>query len=267
MKTLNVILITLVFFSLTPVALAMSLNILNYSSCEHIFGLISCNQQTEVCATNPDTGNPGCFLKSQVRYNVPYADSLTCVQQSNCPYACTLNSLAIPSVYFCNEPPPQPSSQPACVTGKVCTTSSGVSGTCSFLGDGTPVCQPTTTNGKNGGNLSPGTGGSGNLPPGIGPIQNSGTSITLINPLGSGATLNSFLTSILDIVIQVGTVVIILMLVYVGFLFVIARGNPGEVTKARDALLWTVIGALILLGAKAIAVGIQATVQALSVGR
>lgn len=91
--------------------------------------------------------------------------------------------------------------------------------------------------------------------------------ISLINPLGSGATLNSFLTSILDIVIQIGEVVVILMLVYVGFLFVVARGEAGEITKARRALLWTVIGALILLGAKAIAVGIQATVQALSVGK
>ncbi len=31
-------------------------------------------------------------------------------------------------------------------------------------------------------------------------------------------------------------------------------------------LLWTVVGALILLGSQAIAIGIKATVQALSVG-
>lgn len=57
------------------------------------------------------------------------------------------------------------------------------------------------------------------------------------------------------------------MLVYVGYLFVVARGNPGEIEAARKALLWTLIGALILLGAKAIAIGIQQTVQALSVGQ
>lgn len=96
---------------------------------------------------------------------------------------------------------------------------------------------------------------------------NPGTSITLINPLGTGATLSSFLTSILDLVIQIGSVVVILMLVYVGFLFVVARGEPAAITKARQALLWTVVGALILLGAQAIAKGIEATVQALSVGK
>ena len=66
--------------------------------------------------------------------------------------------------------------------------------------------------------------------------------------------------------INIGTVVIILMLVYVGFLFVVAQGKDTEITKARTALLWTVVGALVLLGAKAISLGIQATVQALSTG-
>jgi hypothetical protein len=56
------------------------------------------------------------------------------------------------------------------------------------------------------------------------------------------------------------------MLIYVGFLFVTARGEPGKITAARQALLWTVVGALILLGAEAISAGIQATVKALSVG-
>lgn len=57
------------------------------------------------------------------------------------------------------------------------------------------------------------------------------------------------------------------MMVYVGYLFVSARGEPGEITKARQALLWTVVGALILLGAQVIAYGIRETVQALSVGQ
>lgn len=77
----------------------------------------------------------------------------------------------------------------------------------------------------------------------------------------------AFLNKILDFVIQIGTVVIILMLVYVGFLFVVARGDTGKLTTARQALLYTVIGALILLGSKAIALGIEATVRALSVGQ
>lgn len=89
-----------------------------------------------------------------------------------------------------------------------------------------------------------------------------------MNPLGTGTTLNSFLLSILSIVTDViGPIIVVLMLVYVGFKFVVAQGNATEIAAARSMLLWTVIGALILLGAKVIAMGILATVQALSVGK
>jgi Type IV secretion system pilin len=71
------------------------------------------------------------------------------------------------------------------------------------------------------------------------------------------------MTNILQFVIEIGSIIVVLMLVYVGYLFVIAQGNPSKLASARSALLWTVIGALILLGAQAIAMGIQATVTAL----
>lgn len=98
---------------------------------------------------------------------------------------------------------------------------------------------------------------------------------TLINPLNTGGAncsttgtcVSAFLANILALVVRIGTVVVILMLVYVGFLFVTARGEPGKITSARQALLWTIVGALILLGAQAIATGIEATVQAISVGK
>jgi hypothetical protein len=90
------------------------------------------------------------------------------------------------------------------------------------------------------------------------------TETTLINPLGSGTTLNSFLISILNIITNtIGPVIVILMLVYVGFKFVMAQGSDSALVEARKMLLWTLIGALILLGAKAIAIVVQATVSAL----
>ena len=86
-----------------------------------------------------------------------------------------------------------------------------------------------------------------------------------MNPLGAGTTVNSFLLSILNIITNtIGPVIVILMLVYVGFKFVAAQGNESKLTEAKQMLLWTLIGALVLLGAKAIAMGIQATVQALT---
>ena len=46
-------------------------------------------------------------------------------------------------------------------------------------------------------------------------------------------------------------------------MFVFARGNSEKITKAKDALIYTVIGAAILLGAWAIALLISETVLAL----
>ena len=86
------------------------------------------------------------------------------------------------------------------------------------------------------------------------------------NPLKGGGNVQTFLLSILDFVIKMGTIVVILMMVLVGYKFVAAQGEPGKITEARDMLLWTIVGALILLGSKAIALGIEKTVQALSTG-
>lgn len=100
----------------------------------------------------------------------------------------------------------------------------------------------------------------------------TGSNVPLLNPLGTSCNstntdcLGKFLINILDFVVRIGSIVVILMLVFVGYKFVTAQGNDSKIIEARSMLLWTVVGALILLGAKAIAIGIQATVQALSVG-
>ncbi len=86
----------------------------------------------------------------------------------------------------------------------------------------------------------------------------------LINPLGEDATLEGFLESIIRLFIRIGTLVIITMIIYIGFLFVAAQGAPEKISNARNMLLWTLIGGLILLGAQAIAIGIQATVEDIS---
>jgi len=91
------------------------------------------------------------------------------------------------------------------------------------------------------------------------------TGTGLINPL-KGGDLMSFLRGIIDLVIKIGTVVVILMLVYIGYLFATTSINPENKKDARTYLLWTLVGALILLGSQAIATGIEETVKALNVG-
>jgi Type IV secretion system pilin len=97
-------------------------------------------------------------------------------------------------------------------------------------------------------------------------VNNTGTNVTLINPLGAGTSLTTLLNSVLKFVVQIGAVIVILMLVYVGFKFVVAQGNPAKIEEARRMLLWTIVGALILLGAQVIAIGICETTNALSTG-
>ncbi len=80
------------------------------------------------------------------------------------------------------------------------------------------------------------------------------------DPLGD-ISLYDFLLLILNAVIFILFPIIVLMIVYTGFLFVAAQGNAAKLQEARRALIWTVIGALIVLGSKALALAIQATVK------
>jgi len=90
-------------------------------------------------------------------------------------------------------------------------------------------------------------------PPDAGKIQ---------NPI-SAETLNGLIKTVLEGVIKIGIPIIALALVYCGFLFVAARGNSEKISKAKDALLYTLIGAALLLGSWAIAMLISNTVLAL----
>jgi hypothetical protein len=83
------------------------------------------------------------------------------------------------------------------------------------------------------------------------------------NPL-TYTTLSGFLYAILNTVIIFLFPVVVLMIVYTGFLFVQAQGNPEKINKARQALLWTVIGGLIVLGGFAIAQMLEATVASVT---
>ena len=64
-----------------------------------------------------------------------------------------------------------------------------------------------------------------------------------------------------NIVIPIGGVIATLAIVYSGFLFVTAQGNQEQLTRARSAFFWSVVGAVVLLGSWAIAAGIEATLD------
>lgn len=83
----------------------------------------------------------------------------------------------------------------------------------------------------------------------------------LENPLAGGAnTISEFLAVILkNLVLPIGSVVIVFMLIYSGFMFVTARGNEEKLGTAKRNFLYVLIGAAILLGAAVISGAIEGT--------
>jgi len=79
-------------------------------------------------------------------------------------------------------------------------------------------------------------------------------------------TIPEFLLALVDIVFLFGMPIIVLFIIYGGFLFVTAGDNEAQITKARRTILWTLVGAGVLIGAKVIAMAIQATVLSLGQG-
>ena len=90
----------------------------------------------------------------------------------------------------------------------------------------------------------------------------SNLQFTFDNPLGNNVKdLNTFLKLLLTFVTQLATPIIVLMLIYTGFLFIRAQGNPDKISEARRILLWTLVGAGIILGANALLYAISGTVD------
>jgi len=88
----------------------------------------------------------------------------------------------------------------------------------------------------------------------------SGGSGKIVNPIPKISDLTGLIKTILEAVVKIGIPIVALAIIYCGFLFVKAMGKPEEIKKAKDALLYTVIGAAILLGAWTIAQLISDTV-------
>ena len=87
---------------------------------------------------------------------------------------------------------------------------------------------------------------------------------TICNPLSSGInSIPDFIRVALEGLLKAGIPIVALGIIYCGFLFVFARGSSEKLTKAKDALLYTLIGAAILLGSWAIATMISNTVTGL----
>ena len=88
------------------------------------------------------------------------------------------------------------------------------------------------------------------------------SSSTFCNPIGY-STFMEFVQAILQVVLKIGIPVAAMFIIYSGFLFVKAQGNEAELTKAKNAFTYAVIGTAILLGSWLLAKGIESTINSL----
>lgn len=102
----------------------------------------------------------------------------------------------------------------------------------------------------------PGTGGT------TGPGTGSGTGGSFPNPIRY-STFMDFVKAILEVVLKIGIPVAAMFIIYSGFLFVKAQGNPEELKRAKSAFTYAVIGTAILLGSWLLATGIESTINSL----
>lgn len=88
-------------------------------------------------------------------------------------------------------------------------------------------------------------------------------SITLDSPLRTDSIQGLF-QAIVDIVLVFAIPIIVFFIIYAGFMYVTARGNPEKIQTAHKALLYAIIGGLLIIGANVLMSVISGTVSAIT---
>lgn len=96
---------------------------------------------------------------------------------------------------------------------------------------------------------------------------NTGTPVKfeIKNPLKGGEdSLTEVIVTLLNnVVMPIAAVAVVIWIIYAGFTFLTAQGKEAEIRKAKDRLLWSLVGAGILLGAAGISKVVENTVKSL----
>lgn len=87
--------------------------------------------------------------------------------------------------------------------------------------------------------------------------------IQICNPL-KVKTIQCLFREVLKIAAEIGSVFIVIGIIYSGFLFVKAQGNQEELAVAKKAITYTAIGAMLVLGAWAFSTGIANTISTIT---
>jgi len=82
--------------------------------------------------------------------------------------------------------------------------------------------------------------------------------VKLDNPIKVNS-ISALLLSLVDLAIFLGSIVAVLMFVYIGFKFVMAQGNESELKEAKAWFMYAVIGTALLVSSKVIVSVVQNT--------
>lgn len=84
--------------------------------------------------------------------------------------------------------------------------------------------------------------------------------IGIPNPIAAD-NITELFKAIIDILLVFAVPLIVFFILYAGFSYVTARGNAEKITKAHMALLYALIGGVLILGAEVLITVIQGTVD------
>jgi hypothetical protein len=86
---------------------------------------------------------------------------------------------------------------------------------------------------------------------------------SLVNPV-KFPTIERFIEGALRAVVTIALPIVAFFIVYSGFLFVKAQGNPDELKTAKENFKWVILGSALILGAWVLATLIAGTVSQLT---
>lgn len=87
---------------------------------------------------------------------------------------------------------------------------------------------------------------------------------TLPPPLSKVTDVSAFTSWLLGVLLTILWPAVVVMLAYVGYLFVAAQGNSEGLERAKRALTWALVGTAIVAGAQILKTIIENTVRSLS---
>ncbi len=84
----------------------------------------------------------------------------------------------------------------------------------------------------------------------------------LENPLKFGS-IEGFIEGVLKAVVMIALPIIVAFMVFAGFKYIAARGNPGKISEANKNFVYVLMGTVMILGAWVLATLIGGTVTQL----